>query len=106
MERKSKLILLFLLIIISISCTFNDKKKTYKISYKGIIVKNYQDDNNHGMLTFDVLNNNYTFSVTSVKWPRSWEYAEIGDSIIKPPDTLILIIKKPDGSEKHFNYDW
>ena len=95
------LALLFLL-----SCTFGDKKATYKLKYKGVILKNYQDDNNHGMLTFDVKDEDNKSSIVVDKWPRCWEYAEVGDSVIKPPDTLLFIIKKPNGEEKHFKYDW
>jgi hypothetical protein len=105
-ENKRNLILLFLLIFITSSCTFGDKKRTYKENFKGIIEKNYRDYSNHGMFTFDVINGNYKFKVLTEVWPRCWEYAEVGDSIIKPPDTLILIIKKPDGTKKHFNYNW
>ena len=106
MIRYRKILLFYLFIIFLYSCTFGDKERTYKKSYKGIIVKNYRDNNNHGMYTFNILNNSYKFEVLSEVWPRCWEYAEIGDSVIKLPDTLMLIVKKPDGREKHFNYDW
>jgi hypothetical protein len=88
------------------SCTFGDKKRTYKKSFRGVLIKNYRDYKNHGMSTFDLENGNYKFKVLSEVWPRCWEYAKIGDSIIKPADTLILIIKKPDGTEQKFNYNW
>ena len=102
---KSIIFIIEIIIILS-SCTFGDKKRTYQESYRGLIIKNYRDYHNHGMYTFDVKNNDYEFKVLSEAWPCSWEYAKVGDSVIKLPDTLILIIKKPNGEEKHFNYDW
>ena len=98
--------IIILVLLFFLSCTFGEKDATYKLKYKGVILKNYQDDNNHGMLTFDVKDNDIKFSVLSEKWSNCWEYAEVGDSVIKLPDTLILIIKKPNGKEKHFKYDW
>jgi len=107
LTSKIKVILSLLLIVFLLSsCTFGDKGRTYKKSFKGVIIKKYQNDKNHGMLTFDIVNNNQKFWVISERWPRCWEFAEVGDSIIKPPDTLILTIKKPNGTEKHFNYNW
>jgi len=106
-EKTIKSILLILnLIIILSSCTFGDKKRTRQESYRGLIIKNYRDYHNHGMYTFDVKTKDHKFKVLSEAWPRSWEYAKVGDSVIKLPDTLILIIKKPNGEAKYFNYDW
>ncbi len=101
-----KIIVFLLLIFLLFSCRFDDEEANRKWNFKGIIVKNYQNDNNHGMLTFDIVDNNHKFWVLSEKWPRCWEFADIGDSVIKLPDTLILIIKKPNGTVKEFDYDW
>lgn len=102
---KIKIIILFLGLL-SFSCTFGDKERTRKKSFKGILQKKYQNDKNHGMLTFDLVDNNQTFWVISERWPYCFDFAEVGDSVIKPADTLILIIKKPDGTEKYFDYNW
>ena len=96
----------FIIVLLAFFSCNRNKKATRIISYKGVITKIYRDNSNHGMFTFDIIDGQYKSFVLAEKWPRSWEYAEVGDSVIKPPDTLMLIIKKPNGEEKHFNYDW
>lgn len=99
-------LIILLFSIVMTSCTFGDKKDVREMSFKGVLIKNYQDDNNHGMLTFDIRDHNNTFSVIAERWSGCQEFARPGDSVIKLPDTTMLIIKKPSGEEKHFFYDW
>ena len=100
-----RLIILLFSIVIT-SCTFGDKKDVREMSFRGVLIKNYQDDNNHGMLTFDIQDQSKTFSIISERWAGCWKFARSGDSVIKLADTTMLIIKKPTGEEKHFFYDW
>jgi hypothetical protein len=84
----------------------NDRaeKDTKKDYFKGVITKIYQIPMKHNMRVFDIHTEYGESGVTADHWPYSWEYASVGDSIIKPPDTLMIIIKKPDGSSKEFFY--
>jgi len=79
----------------------NDIKERY---YRGEIGKIYQDNSNHMAWTFVVQAKGSSFEIVANIWPRSWEYAVVGDSIIKPPDTLMIIIKKNDTTQKEFLY--
>jgi hypothetical protein len=86
----------------------NDRaeKSVKEVHYKGRITKIYQVPMKHNNFFFDIYTEEYaeTSETASDWWYSSWEYASVGDSIIKPPDTLMIIIKKPDGSSKEFFY--
>ena len=59
---------------------------------------------NHNIYAFSVNTKFGEMGVTAESFPRSWEYASVGDSIIKPKDELRIIIKKKDGSSQSFDY--
>jgi len=80
------------------------KEPTKKQEYKGIITKIYQDSWKHGIWMFRIRSNKIEFEDNISVWPKSWEYAQVGDSIIKPADTLMLIIKKNDSTYQKFFY--
>jgi hypothetical protein len=80
------------------------KRKVKEMIFKGVITKIYNHWN-HNLYTFTICTEkSEDIDVTIEHWPYSWEYASIGDSIIKPPNTLMIIIKKPDGNSKEFFY--
>ena len=100
-----KFILIFFLLFAFGCIRYDGIKKSNKAEgYKGIITKIYQDDRNHGVSTFNIRTEKEEFKRLATLYPRSWEYAEIGDSIIKPADTLMIIIKKNDSTYKEFFY--
>jgi len=72
--------------------------------YKGVITKIFQDEIHHSTWTFQIKSDNGTFDRDAQLWPKSWEYAKVGDSILKQADTLLLIIMKNDTTQKEFNY--
>jgi len=97
--------LFYLSILLYVSCQSIEKKHVYIDTFDGILIKNYRDSSNRMMLTFLLEKNGLKFKRLSEEFPRCWEYAEIGDSVIKMKDTLILIIKKKD-EEKIFHYQY
>lgn len=87
------------------SCINEIAKKAEKESeYKGVISQVYKDIQNREAFTFSVKTKNEEIKIMASLFPYSWEYASIGDSIIKPKNELRIIIKKKDGSEKSFYY--
>ena len=80
------------------------KKAEKEVSFSGIITKLYRIPMQHDMRVFDVQTEYGEIGVTADNWWYLWEFASVGDSIIKPPDTLMVIIKKPDGRSKEFFY--
>lgn len=80
------------------------KKRIKEVEYKGVIVDIYNDKHNHYVFTFSIEDNGEKNNGMAELWPKSWEYASIGDSIIKPANELYIIIKKKNGSEKVFYY--
>ena len=110
---KSKYFILFFLTVIIVAITThfcisfaneNTDKKIKKESYSGIITDVFRQTWNHDMWTFTVKIDSVEMKECAEWYPYSWEYASVGDSIIKPPDTLIIIIKKPNGESKDFFY--
>ena len=80
------------------------KKAEKEVSFRGVITKIYRIPMQHDMRVFDVQTENGEIGVTADNWWYSWDFASVGDSIIKPPDTLMIIIKKPNGESKEFFY--
>ena len=80
----------------------NAKKKIKKDAYRGIITDIFRDswDNEKWVFTVKVDSLEREQCVDHLSY--SWEYACVGDSIIKPLDTSIIIIKKPNGESKEF----
>lgn len=84
------------------SC-YNNKIGILKVEVKGVITDIYQDRRNHEAYTFNVEANSwYNGAFIADFYPRSWEYATIGDSIIKNKGETFVTIKKSDGSFKTF----
>jgi len=79
-------------------------KAAKEISFRCIITRIYQEPNQHDMYFFDVHTDCGIPGVTASFWWYSWEFASVGDSIIKPPDSLMIIIKKPNGESREFYY--
>jgi hypothetical protein len=103
---KKSIIFLFVLSLLY-SCS-NDKsfRELYqKDHYRGIIIKIYWNKDNHGMGTFSVRTDSSEFEEIADFYSQSWDYAKVGDSIIKPIDTLMIIIKRNDSTFKEFHMD-
>lgn len=82
--------------LMSNSC-HNNKKVILKVEVKGIITNIYQDKQNHQVYTFNVRANSwYDGTFIADFYPGSWEYASIGDSIIKNKGETFVTIKKAD----------
>ena len=79
-------------------------KAVKKISYSGVITKIYRIPRQHDMRVFDIQTEYGETGITASNWWYSWKFASVGDSIIKPPDTLMIIIKKPTGESREFYY--
>jgi hypothetical protein len=95
---------LIILILVELCSCFrfdNGKKDRKRESYKGVINEIYQDKSHHSIWR---LNTSCNVNVIGNDWPKSWEYAQVGDSIIKLSDTLMIIIKKNDSIYKEFYY--
>lgn len=101
--KKTFILLLALFLVLSCIKINTGKDQMKHERYKGVITKIYQDESNHFMNTFEI-NAKTRFIEIANYYPKSWEYAQVGDSIIKPPDTLMIIIKKNDTTQKEFFY--
>jgi len=99
-------ILILISIVLLTGCIRIDtgKKESKAECFKGIITKIYQDDKQHYMYTFEIHTPNQVIIENAEIWSKSWSYAQVGDSIIKPTDTLMIIIKKNDSTEREFFY--
>lgn len=86
------------------SCSYVDKNTERKIYFEGNITNKFFDDKNHGSATFAIRTNNESFLVMATLYPNSWEYANIGDSIIKEQGKLYLTIIKKSGDSRMFPY--
>ena len=102
---KTKIILI-LIVFLSFSCIRIDgaKKSIKRDAYQGIITDIFREPWNHNALVFMVKIDSLDMKKYADCFPYSWEYARVGDSIIKPPDTLMIVIKKPNGESKEFFY--
>ena len=104
-----KTLLYYTVIAVSlVSCIRIDTGKNIekKMSYRGVIREIYKDTRNHMATTFAIQTKTEDLEIDANVWPRSWEFAKVGDSVIKLADTLILTIKKNDTIEKQFKYDF
>jgi len=93
-----------LIFLLFYSCGVDFSKNTVKeTNISGKVIKKYLDTINHGEPTIICKENKYQMS----RWERNsdlWDYLQIGDSVIKPSGTLILRVKKEDGSYKDYEY--
>ena len=80
----------------------NAKKKIKKDAYCGVITDIYRDSRDNEKWIFKIKVDSLEREQCLDHFSYSWEYACIGDSIIKPFDTLMIIIKKPNGESKGF----
>ena len=103
---KIKIFLLSTIILMLFLSCINEmaRNKIKQDEYKGIIVDKYKESINHDARTFMILIDNNNYETSAEFWPYAWEYASVGDSIIKPKDELKIIIKKKDGSSDVFFY--
>ena len=108
MKLKYCILIVIIFAIIWRSCMSfvnnRDEKKVKKGFYSGVITNIYQVPTRHNNYFFDIHAECGVSGVTASWWWHSWEFAEVGDSIIKPPDTLMIIIKKPNGESREFYY--
>ena len=94
---------IFLLICMS-SCENRFRNHIQELYFKGVILKIYNDVDNHNMYTFKIKILNSYFDGVADIFPDSWGYAEVGDSILKLNGELSITIKKKNGDSKIFYY--
>lgn len=85
-----------------VSCIAKDSIKND--SYKGVILKIFNDVENHNVFSFSIKTDKDKFIEIAEFFPYSWEYAEVGDSIIKEQGELSIKIIKKKGDSKIFYY--
>jgi len=102
---KNKFIILIAFFLVS-ACIRIDigHKQAKEEYYKGKIIKIYRNDKQHYMYYFDIQTRYQIISKNAEMWSELWSNAQVGDSIIKPPDTLMIIIKKNDSTKREFFY--
>jgi hypothetical protein len=103
--KKYVVFLFGLIIIVSCKNAISFRESYLKDHYKGVIIKMFRDPDNHEMSTFTIKTDSTNFDEVADIYSQSWNYAKIGDSIIKPADTLMIIIKKNDSTYKEFFMD-
>ena len=104
---KKLIIILLILSTFFISCSgWNSHKKKVLIeNVSGIVINKYIDHSDHGNRVAKYKNGTDTLECSLEGWEDGiWKYVQIGDSIIKPMDSLSIIVKKQDGSFKDFKY--
>jgi hypothetical protein len=105
--EKTNIILSFLIftLLLSSCIEVNRKEEFKRQNFKGVIVEVYQKPSDHYEYHFKIDENKIIFDYTSSFFPKSWEFVEVGDSIIKIEDSLKITIKKKNGDYKDFKYD-
>jgi len=99
---KSTLLLLFTTLLLSSCLTTNFVKN---VSYNGVITRIFDDENNHLVTSFEISTKNGIIVDVADYYPRSWEFASVGDSISKIKGELSITIKKEKGEIEVFRYD-
>lgn len=103
--RKFKFLFVIAILLIKISC-INKKsnfEKMLDIEYKGQILKIYNDERNHNIYKYVIKKNDgQIIEDVGDHYSGSWEYASVGDSIIKKKGESFIMIKKNDGSSEAF----
>jgi len=102
--KKSFLIKLIIFAICITSCKNSFQNQIKELHFKGVILKIYNDVDNHNMYTFKIKTLNSGFKGVADIFPDSWSYAEVGDSIIKEKEELYITIKKKNGDSKIFHF--
>jgi len=104
--KKINIVFSIFLCIFTLSCESVIKEKLTKMSYRGVVTEIYRDPENHYAYTFSIRTSQNEFSTHADFYPKSWEWAEIGDSIIKEQGQLSVTIKKKDGECGVFYYQY
>lgn len=88
-----------------LSCEFYVRKQTYNMDVKGVIVNKYIDKKQHNSEIYII--KKYTgenYFLLANYFYKLWDYAEIGDTIIKNPGSFDLMVIKNNGEKKTFNH--
>lgn len=104
-----KTIKLISVVILLFSCQRINEihKREIKLqSFRGIIIKNFQDSSNHMVYTFIIKTDQSTFEYGAQDLQQIWKYAKVGDSIIKLTDSLKLTIKNESGTKSFYYEDY
>ena len=102
--KKAFLIKLIAFSICLTSCKNSFRNHIKELHFKGVILRIYNDVDNHNMYTFKIKTLSSDFNGVVDIFPDSWSYAEIGDSIIKEKEELSITIKKKNGDSKIFYF--
>ena len=98
--------ILIIVIFTLTSCQYDGAREIIKSSeYKGVIIHTYREKFNHNAAVFVIKMHDSSLEMNPDSWPNLWEYAKIGDSIIKQKDTLLIIVIKNDSTKEEFFYD-
>lgn len=94
------------LIFFIAGCRYDGARESIKSTeFEGVITNTFKEFS-HNANVFRINAQNTSFEFSPDLWPDIWKYAEIGDSIIKPKDTLMIIIKKNDSISREFFYEF
>lgn len=107
-----KLIFIFAFVAFaSFSCKNNTERiqnQYKKQDIKGVVIKKYQDWDDHGREQLIILNfNTDTIDLSPVQWRKDniWDYVKVGDSIIKPFNQLDITLKRKNDVPRKFRYE-
>jgi hypothetical protein len=96
------LAIVFFMLVLS-GCT--DKNLFYRAEIHSEICDKYIDEFNHNTEKICVMEEDECSNIIQTgPITGLWEYANIGDSLIKERDTYILTVKKGNGDSKDFEY--
>lgn len=108
MVKYSIAIIVLLASLLMFSCGVDfSRKEVEKTNISGRITKKYLDTWNHEVQTVICRSGVNEFKYQMSAWSGTndfWEYLQVGDSIIKPPGTLTLRVKKANGDYKDYQY--
>lgn len=97
------IIIIFVSLLIT-SCNKLSESQLKDDCYNGIIVNKFRNEYNHNTTTFQIRTDELEFNEGAFLFPGAWDYADIGDSIIKKRGEMLIIIKKSDENYKSFIY--
>lgn len=64
------------------------------IEYKGILIEIFIDENNRSEYTYKIQSSQGYVNLTIKSYPKSYNYIEVGDSVIKKKNELQIMVKK------------
>ena len=104
-----KIIYYLFFILLGYSCLNNSLKENIKVSsYNGVITDKYEDRENHSISIFVIKKNGGKYIEEAADlFYGSWQYADVGDSIIKEKGKMYITIKRKRANYKTsviFNY--